>query len=264
MKILRRVDWRLLAFGLLAYVAFLTLTFPAERAYAYWKQQAGGRAPVALGGISGSVWAGHADQALINGQRLEALHWRLHPWALFAGQVAADWSLKVDDGYGRGEAAAGLGGAVSLDSLEARLPLAQLPVKALAALRPAGTLSLNLHDVKWDGTALVSASGRVVWNGAGINLFQALEFGDLSLTLETAADEVKGVLADAGGPLQAQGLLSLKPDGSYQFTGSFAARGQAPELARALRTLGRMGSDGKVHISQKGTLAALGLVPRRP
>lgn len=260
---LKRVNWRWIAFGLLTYVAFLALTLPAERVYAHWKSRTGAPAGIAMVGITGSVWSGRADVAIIDGRRLEAVSWRLHPWALMAGRVSADWSLKVENGYGRGEAAAGFGGGLTLDSVEARLPLAQLPGRALAALRPSGTLSLNLRGVEWDGVALVSAEGRVVWSGAGINLMQDMILGDLSLDLSTTDGEVKGVLADAGGPLQATGLLSLKADGSYEFTGSFAARGNDPALQQALRTLGRIGPDGKVQVSQKGALASLGLVPVR-
>jgi general secretion pathway protein N len=256
---LKRVNWRWVAFGLLAYVAFLVLSFPAERVYAYWKS--GAPAGFALAGITGSVWEGRADAAVIGGQRLEAVSWHLHPWALLTGRVAADWSFKVDDGFGRGEAAAGLGGGLTLNSVEAKLPIAQAPGRTLAALRPSGVLNLNLRGVEWDGTALVSAEGRMVWSGAGINVLQDLVLGDLSLDLETAGGEVKGVLADAGGPLQASGLLTLKADGSYEFTGSFAARGNDPKLLQALRTLGRVGPDGKVQVTQKGTMASLGLVP---
>lgn len=259
MKWLPRVNWRWLALGLLAYVVFLVLTLPAGRVYGYWKSQAGADADFALSGISGSVWDGRAEVAVMGGRRFEAVTWQLHPTALLVGRVSSDWGFKVDDGFGRGTMAASLGGAFSLDTVEARLPIAQLPGRALAVLRPSGTVNLNLRDVEWNGTALVSAEGRMVWSGAGVNLIQDMALGDLSLDLETTGGEVKGVLADGGGPLQATGLLSLKPDGSYEFTGSFAARGDDPKLQQALRTLGRVGADGKVQVTNKGTLAALGL-----
>ena len=261
---LKRVSWRWLAFGLLAYVVFLVLTFPAARVYVYWKAQDDAPAGLALAGISGSVWNGRADMAVIDGQRFQAVTWQLHPWAILTGRVAADWSLKVDDGFGRGEAAAGLGGGLTLDAVEAKLPIAQLPGRTLAALRPSGTLNLNLRDVEWDGAALVSATGRLVWSGAGVNLIQDLALGDLALDLETTDGEVKGVLADAGGPLEATGLLTLKADGSYEFTASLAARGNDPKLLQALRTLGRVGPDGKVQVTNKGTMASLGLAPSAP
>jgi general secretion pathway protein N len=266
MKLLTGFDWRLITFALLAYLAFLIMDFPAERAYHYWQAQAGTRQGFALGNLSGSVWSGNAGQAMINGQRVEDLNWHLQPWALATGKVALNWGAKLADGFGEGQLAAGMKGELEMDRLKARLDLSQLSVRALQALQPKGTVSLNLQDVTWTGEALTSAQGRIVWNGAGINFLQALDFGDLSLNLETTDEGVKGVLSDGGGPLEAVGVLRLKPDGSYQFTGSFAARGGDQALSRALRSLGRPGADGKVKVSQTGTLAALGLgrpTPRR-
>jgi len=257
-----RIDWRYLLIGLLAYVVFLVVQFPADRAYAWWKAGPGAQQPLALSGLSGTVWQGSARRAQIDGQRLQGLEWHLKPWTVLFGKLAADYEIRLDDGFLRGSLAADPQGAVAFDALEARLPLAQLSLKALAALRPSGVLNLNLREVDWNGEALLSAEGRVVWSGAGINLFQPLQFGDLALTLETRDDSVIAQLSDAGGPLQADGLLTLKPDGSYQFSGSFAARdGAQSPLARALRSLGRPGADGRVQVSQSGTLAALRLAP---
>lgn len=259
MKIFARMDWRLVLFGVLAYVAFLVLSFPADRVYQFWKADAGKQQPIALSQISGSIWSGQAGQALINGQRLEGLSWTLQPWALGAGKVALSWGAKLADGFGEGQLAAGLQGELEMGHLKARLPLSEISVRALQALQPKGTLNLNLKHVAWTGQTLSSAEGRLVWNGAGINILQDLEFGDLVLTLENTPDGVKGVLSDGGGPLQAEGVLTLSADGKYTFSGSFAARGGDQALTNALRTLGRPGADGKVKVSQSGTLAALGL-----
>jgi general secretion pathway protein N len=268
MKIIKGFDWRLLLFIALAYLAFLVAGFPAERAYSYWQSssQAGARQGIAMGSLSGSVWSGTAGQALINGQHLEDLSWDLQPWALIMGRIALNWRGKLADGFGQGQVAAGLDGEVEMDRVEARLDLSQISIRALQALQPQGTLNLNLRDVVWTGQALTSAQGRMVWSGAGVNFLQALTFGDLSLELETTPEGVKGILSDGGGPLEAVGVLNLRPDGQYQFTGSFAARDGDPALTRALRSLGRPAADGKVKVSQSGTLAALGLgrpTPRR-
>lgn len=259
-----RINWRYLLIGLLAYLVFLVVQFPADRAYAMWKTGPGAQQKVVLSGLSGTVWQGSAQQALIDGQRLQGLEWHLKPWTVLFGKLSLDYEVRLDDGFLRGSLAADPQGAVAFDALEAKLPLAQLSIKALAALRPAGVVNLNLQDVDWNGQALLSAQGRVVWTGAGINLFQPLQFGDLALTLETRDDAVVGQLSDGGGPLQADGLLTLKPDGSYQFSGSFAARdGTQSPLGRALKSLGRPGADGRIQVSQSGTLADLGIATVR-
>ncbi len=258
-----RLNWRYLLIGLLAYVAFLIVQFPADRAYAWWKAGPGAQQKVVLTGLSGSVWQGSARQALIGDQRLQGLEWHFKPWTVLLGKLALDYELRLHDGFMRGSVAADPQGAVDVTALEAKLPLAQLSLPAIAALRPSGMVNLNLRDVDWNGEALLSAQGRVVWTDAGISLLQPLQFGDLALTLETRDDGVVGELSDAGGPLQAEGLLTLKADGSYQFTGRFKAReGAQSPLGRALSALGRPGADGKIPVNRTGRLADLGIASR--
>lgn len=255
-------NWRYILIGLMAFIIFLVMQFPAERAYALWKRGPGAGQPVVLAGVSGSVWEGSAQRALINGQQLEGLSWHLKPWTVLLGSLEMDYEIRLKDGFLRGSMAADPQGAVMFESIEAKLPLAQIADKTLAALRPTGTMNLNLQHVNWTGQTLLSAEGRIVWSGAGISLLQALEFGDLSLTLENRDDAVVGELSDGGGPLQAEGLLTIQPDGRYQFTGSFAAReGARSTLGQALSALGRAGADGRIQITQSGNLAALGLGP---
>ena len=157
-------------------------------------------------------------------------------------------------GYGLGSVALGLNGSIDFDTLEARLPASMIAgIAKASALRPIGTVNMNLHDVQWDGKTLSSAEGRVVWSGAGISLLKPIALGDQAITLETADGAVKGVLSDGGGPLS---LVS--PDGKYEFSGSLAAR-NAPDLERALRSMGRAGGDGRIKLKRSGTLAGLGL-----
>ena len=136
----------------------------------------------------------------------------------------------------------------------------------LKALQPSGSLNLNLNNVKWTGESLASAEGRIVWRGAEINLLKPVELGDLTLTLETSNDEVRGVIKDSGGPLSAEGVVTLAEDGRYKVNGAFATRGNNPdskELENALRSMGKPGADGKVKVTHSGTLSKLGLIPAR-
>ena len=257
---------RYIVLGFLVYVIFLVLNFPADRAYAYWKSSDSSSPEFALAGISGSVWSGKASIAAINRIRLENVEWTYRPWVLLLGQVGLSWSFQAPSSqgsYGRGLTSWGLDGNVNFSSLEARLPASLVATMVkMKALQPSGTLNLNLQDVEWNGESLVSAEGKVVWRGAGISLLKPVSLGDLSLKLETSNDEIKGVLADNGGPLSAEGLIILAEDGRYQFNGAFVARGNSPqktELENVLRTMGKQGSDGKVKVARSGTLAKLGL-----
>jgi len=270
MKFISRFQhFPLLVFGLLAYLVALVLSFPAERAYAHWQSSENAPDGIALSGISGSVWSGKAALAMIQGQPLEKVEWSLRPWSLLFGQVGLNWRFQLppgnekesqgQGGYGQGSSALGLDGSVAFSTLEARLPAGMIArVAKASALRPTGSVSLNLHDVLWDGQSLRSAEGRIVWNGAGISLLKPILLGDQAIMLETGDDVVKGVLSDGGGPLSLDGLLTLDSDGQYEFSGSLAAR-NAPDLERVLGSLGRPGADGRITLKRKGSLASLGL-----
>jgi general secretion pathway protein N len=272
MKFIPRIPYLpLLVFGLLIYLVALVSTFPAERAYLHLMAhlQASGQAPrgFALSGISGSVWSGRAGQALVQGQMLENVTWTLHPWSLLFGQVGLSWRFQLPEGegeggYAQGATELGLDGSVAISSLEGRLPASLIANVARAgALRPTGTVNLNLQDVLWDGSTLRSATGRAVWSGAGISLLKPVALGDQAIALETTDDTVKGVLSDGGGALSLDGLLTLSADGKYEFNGSLAAR-NAPDLQQALRSMGRPGADGRIKLQRSGTLASLGLTRR--
>jgi len=268
MKFIPRFQYLpLLIFGLLAYLVALVLTFPAERAYAHWQASESANKSIALSGITGSVWSGKAAMAMIQAQPLEKLEWTLRPWSLLFGQVGLSWRFQLSEsgkatGYAQATTALGLDGSIAFESLEARLPASMIArIAKASALRPIGTVNLNLHDVLWDGKTLRSVDGRVVWSGAGISLLKPIALGDQSITLETVDDVVKGVLSDGGGPLALGGLVTVDAEGKYEFSGSLAAR-NAPDLERALRSLGRVGADGRVKLKRSGTLAGLGLVGR--
>jgi len=272
MKFISRFQYLpLLVFGLLVYFVALVLSFPAERAYSHWQASENASPDVALSGISGSVWSGNAAQAMIQGQPLEKVEWSLRPWSLLFGQVGLSWRFQLppendkesqgQGGYGQGSTALGLDGSVAFSTVEARLPAGIIARFAKAeALRPIGSVSLNLRDVLWDGRSLHSVEGRIVWHSAGISLLKPISLGDQAITLETSDDNVvKGVLSDGGGPLSLDGLLTLNPEGQYTFSGSFASR-SAPDLERALSALGKPGADGRITLKREGSLASLGLV----
>ena len=79
--------------------------------------------------------------------------------------------------------------------------------------------------------------------------------GSFEINFETTADGVKGVLKDIEGPLQANGVIMLRPDGSYQFTASFTPRdARRNDIKQGLRFIGNPDPAGKVTTSQTGKL----------
>lgn len=252
---------RYILFAFVVYVVFLFMTFPANTVYAYWKETMGEEVPFSASQLDGSIWSGKATEVRVGSKQVKSVSWQFHPFKLFLGRVELGWEFEVDDGYGKGVIGRRLMGSLYLNDVEAWVPMSEISQMAnLQVLRPAGSLSVNMQQISLNQQSLTAAIGNIEWNSAELTLLSAISLGDLQIRFEPADDGVKGVLSDQGGPLQADGLLTLSNDGKYTFTGVFAARDpQQTDLKNALQSLGRAGADGKHKITRSGELSQLGL-----
>ncbi|KPJ95107.1 MAG: hypothetical protein AMJ53_03510 [Gammaproteobacteria bacterium SG8_11] len=221
----------------------------------------GEEVPVVLQGVNGSVWSGSAAQAYISDQPLEKIHWRFKPVQLVLGNLELALEFSMQDGYGKGSVGYNVFGNMYASNIEAWLPTALvLPMFNLGSLQPGGALAINLSELKIKDNIVATALGSLVWQDAEISILKPMPLGSLQIQLEPTDDGIKGVISDMGGPLQAEGLLTLTHDGKYDFNAEIAVRDpQQRDLANAIRSLGRQDSTGKVKLHQAGDLASLGM-----
>ena len=243
-----------------AYLVFLVGTLPATHAYSLFKNSSG---LLHLYGLEGSVWSGRAAEASYGQHRLGPLQWELLARKLWLGRVELKWSSEGETSKSFGSIARKLTGAVWVRGVEAHLPIADLPaLPNLGPLKPQGVLGINLQDITLKNGIVTSGHGRMVWQGAGISAPQPVTLGNFEMDVTSDASGVKGVLHDTGGPLQAQGVLLLKPDGGYQFTGSLLARDA--QLAEGLKFLGQPGPNGAVSVAWSGIYAGDAAAAAKP
>ncbi|MEQ6340866.1 MAG: type II secretion system protein N [Gammaproteobacteria bacterium] len=245
--------WRYAAFALLIYLAFLLITMPAARAYALLKERI---APLQLYELEGTAWSGKAALAVAGARQFQAVSWHVHPWALLLGHTEV--ALDFDEAGRHTQAVAGrtLGGGIYLRDIETRLPATALEnMLNISGTGLDGTLNIALAEVAFADKKLSTVNGTLTWSNAGL-MSPKTALGNFVMTLETSGQEIKGVLKDSpGSPLRAEGLLRLKPDGAYQFTGNLSLRDPGrPDLEQALRFFGSPGPGGKVAISTQGMM----------
>ena len=237
------------------YLGFLVITLPAEVAYAFVKKSVAPDAPFMLRGISGSVWSGKANIAVISGQRVNSLSWSIQPWAILLGRMQVQLDFRDGDSFGRGNVARGFGGALYLSDIDARIALEKITALAKLPLGLQGAIGLNLGQLEIENQMITEAEGTIAWQSAAFSFPSQVNLGDLKLTLATQNNQIKADLVDGGGPLQAEGLLTIKQDGKYKFTGTFAARDKTQTtLTQSLRLLGRTGADGKIKVNKSGAI----------
>jgi hypothetical protein len=245
---------RYLGLGVLAYLIFLVTTFPAVRAYPLLKDSL---APLALYDLEGTVWSGRARTAELGPYRMGALSWHSYPWKLLLGRLEFAWMSTEDAAKSHGVAARGLGGRLHLSEVNANLPVAELSAFLIPTLplKSLGMLRIELNETDIGDNRILATDGVISLENVVFLTPQPVSLGSLTLTLSTVDTGIKGTLLDKGGALQAQGVLMLKPDGSYQFTGTLASRDRnQPQIQQALAFLGKPTADGKVAVNWSGKL----------
>jgi general secretion pathway protein N len=246
---------------LVLYVIFLLVLLPADRVYAVLKERIS--LPVSLYQVDGSVWDGSAAVAMVGTQRFDSIDWRFRPLALFLGrfEVALDANRN-----GRGlSAVAGrsVTGDYFLRDLNADLPAAELEsLYTRVKLGLSGDVIADIGRIVVEKSHLATIEGKILWNDAGLTMSPGNPLGSFEIDFETTDEGVKGLVKDTGGALQVDGVLMLKPDGSYQFTGAFKPRDTGRnDIRQALRIFGNPDASGKVTVSQSGNIQLEKYIP---
>ncbi len=240
------------------YIGFLIFTLPAKQAYSLVKSFANKEdvaSSIIMKGLSGSVWSGKASAAFISGQKINSLSWQFHPWSLILGRLQLGVDFRDGDSFARGIVARGFGGQIYLSNVQAHMALENIAVLAKLPLDLEGYLALDLKEVSIDNQKIMDAQGTIAWQSAAVNFPAKMTFGDLKVMLSTQNDVINADLVDGGGPLQAEGILTIDADNKYKFTGTFSSRDpKQTTLVQNLQLLGRAGSDGKIKVNKSGSV----------
>ncbi len=249
---------RYLLLGLVAYAVALVATFPAKHAWSLAAprlEQSG--LGVGLSSLSGTVWSGRAEQVSLGTRVLGRVSWEIAPWSLLLGRLEAKSQLQTAGGYANGRLAVDPGGHLEIAALDGQLPLAELlqylpQVPAVVK----GQLALNLRQVTVEGGRLTGASGAVTWHQAEVTVPKPMALGTFRMEIATAEDGgLKGEIKDAGGAVEAEGTLTMSPQGAYRLDVLLKARPEAPaELAQALGFIGRPDPQGRVRFAYSGRM----------
>lgn len=246
------------ALGLALYGVFLVATVPAAWVYKWTAQRLGGA--VVLTGISGSVWQGRAQSARFGDVQLEKLHWDLQPWALLLGRLNTGLEFNYQAQPGRIVVASRrIGGRWVLSEVALLLPARRFEnLLRLPGAELGGVVDVKLADLTLEHGRIAAAAGVLRWDRAAVVRPVPAQLGGFELKLEPADAGTKGVLKDQGGPVQADGLLTLKEDGNYTLTASFVSRDlRQPAIAQGLQLFGQPGVDGRVQVNSKGVMPPL-------
>lgn len=212
----------------------------------------------ALDGITGTIWGGAVEQLQYQGQEIGRASWDLHPLSLIVGNLALSWQLNGQEGEVHGEATFNPSGEVLVEAIKGEIPVAELT--ALLPFVPVvvnGTLALDLSAVHFDGGKTRQVTGELHWNQAEIVAMQKVDFGDVTITLDTKDDsgDIEAQINNLQGALAVNATATLRTSGEYQVAGEITTRSKKDRaLLNSFVMIGRPDRQGRLRFNRSGRL----------
>ncbi|MDH5446373.1 MAG: type II secretion system protein N [Gammaproteobacteria bacterium] len=242
--------------GVVAYVYFMLVNFPAAAAYQYFVASMDRGKKVNLQGLSGTLWQGQAAQARIASLNFGKLNWDLQLLSLFTGKLGLDLLTAGNNSRIEGSAKAGFDQTLYVDGLQGKIPAAMLmPLFYGFPIAIDGQINADIKQAEIKQGKKLSVEGKLVWHGAKLTAPQAVELGDLFVALRPDANGTKLLLSDQGGPLTLDGTVMVKHNGQYKINIYLGTKDKSqPALSNGLKMMGRTNPQGKVLVSRTGQL----------
>lgn len=244
--------------GLLAYVLFLLLRFPASAVVSRVDTR-----PAVLSGISGSVFNGEVDtitmpnNALPTGPEqflIENVGWRFSPTKLFSGAGGASISFDAYNGHGEGQVAQTFSGASQVSDFRYVTDADGINVLLDPLAEVAGQLAIDVADLTLRNQLLESFTGMIEWRGTQILRPVPARLGTVEISIEPdEAESHVATVAASGGELTISGTVRVALNGDFSTDLLIQPDPSASrELTDMLRAMARPSSDGSFRVRRNG------------
>ncbi len=228
-------------------------TLPADVAYRYGARYLG---PIALTGLRGTIWDGHADGVSAFGRDVGELDWHAQKRALLGGQFVADVRIKGADVDAAGLVTREGEGTISARDLRFRMPAELLaPALDIGTLKLLGTISGVVSQATLVGAVLRDANGNARWSDAGVSGEAEARFSDI--LVEFGAQPGTGIAGtvhdDGTGDLAVNGTFNANL-GTFDAQATLSARNGNEQVTETLRHVGEVQADGSSKLIIHGQL----------
>lgn len=240
---------RFVIIGVITLLLGLLIVFPARVAH-YWFTPAS----VAISGIQGSIWRGHALEGEIGGIYVRNLNWRMQPWALFTGELAYSIEADTVSGFINGDAAIGIGGSAALRNFTASLSLQSMQsIVGMPGL--GGTANLQFERLVFEDGIPVAAEGTLEIANLLAPLIHRSSVGGFRAEFFTQESGIIASVEDTDAVVELAGSLSVSSDRTYQFIAQVAPKDTTPaNLREQMRFLGTPNERGQYDLRLEGQL----------
>lgn len=240
---------RYLAAGVIAYLLFVVVTLPAG--YVTPKLQA--KVPgLALTGVTGTVFSGHAARAAWQDIDLGRLEWRFRPSALF--RLRLEYAFEFAAAVNRGAGTAGIGpGLAYANDLDLQLESPPLVNHfSPMPLQTSGVFDLQLDELSHDGESVLAVTGTIAWENAAVTSPASLSLGNLGMDVAKQGDNIVASFT-RGGALGLSGDIALEPGRRYAIDLALQPGPDVPvDTISMIETIAQQRPDGSMGIRQAG------------
>ena len=235
--------------GVVTFVIGLVAMFPARVAYSWFAPPG-----IALSGIDGTVWNGHAAAGMAGGLYLTDLDWSMRPGELLGGKIGYSVEADASSGFMKTNIALGAGGSASLSDLSASLPLESLQ-QFVSMPGLSGALSLRFERLELENGLPVAANGTAEIANLRAPLVHRDPIGGFRAEFFTQETGVVASVEDTQAMVDIAGSLTIASDRTYQFVGKVAATDSTPDrLREQMKFLGSPNDRGQFDMRLEGQL----------
>ncbi len=239
---------KLIAIGVLVLLVGLIAKFPARVAMQLAPDS------VLISGVSGTIWNGRAGSMLVSGIYLRNIEWQARPLAMLTGKLGLTLNASPASGFVESELAVGLNGSVSMEDLNASMPLSVLS-DTVGVPNLSGSASLQFEYLSLLNGVPTSASGAVQIADMTVPTIHRNSLGGYILEFSDFDDGVIASIEDADGVVDIAGTLTLAGDRSYSLLAQLAPKPVTPtELARQIEFLPEGNAPGQHELRLEGSL----------
>jgi len=240
---------RFVIIGVITLLLGLLIIFPARVAHHWFTPEV-----VAISGIQGSIWRGHALEGEIGGIYVRNLNWRMRPWQLLTGELAYDIEADAVSGFVNGEVAIGVGGSASIRNLTASMSLQSMQsIVGMPGLD--GTANLQFERLVFENGIPVAAAGTLEVANLVAPLIHRSSVGGFRAEFFTQESGIVASVEDTDAVVELAGSLSVSLDRTYQFLAQVAPKGTTPaSLREQMRFLGTPNERGQYELRLEGQL----------
>jgi general secretion pathway protein N len=204
-----------------------------------------------VSGISGSAWAGAAEELSVNGAYLRNLKWRIKPLHLLSGKARYHIEADPAPGFVETDVTVGFGGRIEITSLRAAVSIERFSLQ----YRLLGTANLSFERIRIEDDFVVAVDGTLEARNLSIPSISRSPLGNFKADFFTQDDGFAASIEDTDATVDFAGSLQVSNDHSFEFLGQIIETpATAADVRQQLQFLPPADARGQRELRLEGSL----------